>query len=122
MNITLDSKDGVTVLRLREERLDAHNSQAFKEYLLRLLENGAKGLILDLSDVRFVDSSGLGALLSGHKNAGLREARLALSGVQARVQSMFELTRLHRVFEIHPTVEDALAFGTEGMPHERKPD
>jgi anti-sigma B factor antagonist len=122
MNITLDSKDGNTVLRLREERLDAHNSQEFKEYLLRQLENGAKGLILDLSDVRFVDSSGLGALLSGHKNANLREVRLALSGVQARVQSMFELTRLHRVFEIHPTVEDALAFRTGGMPHEPKPD
>jgi anti-sigma B factor antagonist len=122
MNITLDSKDGIAVLRLHEERLDAHNSQEFKDYLLRSLENGAKALVLDLSEVRFVDSSGLGALLSGHKNAGLREGRLALSGVQARVQSMFELTRLHRVFEIHPTVEDALAFGTGGTPHEPKPD
>jgi len=122
MNITLDSKDGCTLLKLHEERLDAHNSQEFKDYLLRLLESGQKALVLDLSDVRFVDSSGLGALLSGHKNAGLREGRLALAGVQARVQSMFELTRLHRVFEIHPTVEDALAFGTGGTPHEPKPD
>lgn len=122
MNITLDNKEDLTVLRLHEERLDAHISQEFKEYLLRLLENGAKALILDLSEVRFVDSSGLGALLSGHKNAGLREGRFALSGVQARVQSMFELTRLHRVFEIHPTVEAALVGGAGGTPHEPKPD
>jgi len=120
MNITLDNKDDLTVLSLHEERLDAHNSQEFKDYLLRLLEGGAKALVLDLSDVRFVDSSGLGALLAGHKNAGLREGRFALSGVQERVQSMFELTRLHRVFEIHSSVEDALASGAGGTPHEPK--
>jgi anti-sigma B factor antagonist len=122
MNITLDSKDDITLVRLHEERLDAHISQEFKEYLLHLLENGSKALVLDLSEVHFVDSSGLGALLSGHKNAGLREGRFALSGVQARVQSMFELTRLHRVFEIHPTVEAALANGAGGATHAPKPD
>lgn len=115
MNITLDNKDDATVLCLHEERLDAHNAQEFKDYLLHLLEDGAKTLVLDLSEVRFVDSSGLGALLSGHKNACLREGRFALSGVQARVQSMFELTRLHRVFEIQPSVEEAvLAFDSGG--------
>lgn len=122
MNISLDSKDEATVLHLHEERLDAHISQEFKEYLLRLLENGAKTLVLDLSEVRFVDSSGLGALLSGHKNASLREGRFALAGVQARVQSMFELTRLHRVFEIHPGLEAALGGGGGGQAHEPKPD
>jgi len=120
MNITLDNKEDLTVLRLHEERLDAHNSQEFKDYLLRLLEGGSKALVLDLSDVHFVDSSGLGALLAGHKNAGLRDGRFALSGVQDRVRSMFELTRLHRVFEIHQSVEEALAGGA-GTSHEQKP-
>ena len=76
MNITLENKDGSTLLRFHEERLDAHNSKELKDYLLELMEKGSKKLILDLSEVRFVDSSGLGALLSGHKNAGLREGRL----------------------------------------------
>ncbi len=122
MNITLENKDGTTLLKFYEERLDAHNSQELKDKLLQLLENGVKVLVLDLSEVRFVDSSGLGALLSGHKNATLREGRLVLAGVQTRVQSMFELTRLHRVFEIYPRVEDALASGAGGTPHEPKPD
>jgi anti-sigma B factor antagonist len=122
MNITLDNKDGSTVVRFHEERLDAHNSKELKDYLLQLLDNGAKKLILDLSEVRFVDSSGLGALLSGHKNAGLREGRFALVGVQSRVQSMFELTRLTRVFDIYPRVEDALANGAGGTPHDPKQD
>jgi anti-sigma B factor antagonist len=122
MNITLDNKDGSTVVKFHEERLDAHNSKELKDYLLELLDNGAKKLILDLSEVRFVDSSGLGALLSGHKNAGLRDGRFALVGVQARVQSMFELTRLTRVFDIYPGVEDALANGAGGTPHDPKQD
>jgi anti-sigma B factor antagonist len=108
MNITLENLNGTSILRLHEERLDAHNSQEFKEKLLRLPEGGG-AVVVDLSEVRFVDSSGLGVLLSGHKNARLRDGRFALVGVQARVQSMFELTRLHRVFEIHSTVDDALA-------------
>ena len=122
MNITLDNKDGSTVVRFHEERLDAHNSKELKDYLLELLDNGAKNLILDLSEVRFVDSSGLGALLSGHKNAGLRDVRFALAGVQSRVQSMFELTRLTRVFDIYPGVEDALANRTGETPHDSKQD
>ena len=122
MNITLVNKDGSTLLKFHEERLDAHNSKELKDYLLERLENGEKELILDLTEVRFVDSSGLGALLSGHKNAGLREGRFALTGVQSRVQSMFELTRLTRVFEIYPGVEDALANRAGETPHDSKQD
>ena len=118
MNITLDNMDGSTLLKFHEERLDAHNSKELKDYLSTLLEDGAKSLILDLSEVRFVDSSGLGALLSGHKNAGLKNGRFALAGVQARVQSMFELTRLTKVFEIYPGVDDALANFTGETPHD----
>ncbi|MFM8331374.1 MAG: STAS domain-containing protein [Candidatus Methylumidiphilus sp.] len=121
MNITLDSQDGATLVRLHEERLDAHISQEFKDCLLRALEGSARAVVVDLSDVHFVDSSGLGALLAGHKNAGLRNGRFALSGVQERVQAMFELTRLHRVFDLYPTAADALHSGAGGTPHEPEP-
>ncbi len=109
MNISTEVRDGRTILSLREERLDAHNSGELRDYLLSQLEAGGQQLIIDLSGVSFIDSSGLGALLSGFKNANLRSGSFVLSGLQSRVQSMFELTRLHRVFEIFPTVEDALA-------------
>lgn len=68
-------------------------------------------LIIDLAQVRFIDSSGLGALLSGYKNAGLRSGSFVLAGLQPRVQSMFELTRLHRVFEIYASLQEALGSG-----------
>ena len=65
--------------------------------------------MIDLQDVRFVDSSGLGSLVSGFKNASARNGNLKLSGLQPQVKSMFELTRLHRVFEIFPGAEEAVA-------------
>lgn len=96
------------MLTLQEERLDAHNSGDLRDRILKLLENGDQNLVVDLAAVHFIDSSGLGALLSGYKNATLRSGTFVLSGLQPRVQSMFELTRLHRVFEIFPNVEAAL--------------
>lgn len=100
MNLEVDRGDERAVLLVKEERVDAHNSGELKACLLELLEKNVNVLAIDLSEVRFIDSSGLGALLSGYKNANLRHARLVLVGVQPRVQSMFELTRLHHVFEI----------------------
>jgi anti-sigma B factor antagonist len=109
MQILTDQHEGKTVLRLKEERLDAHNSGDLRDAILKLLEAGTSHLVIDLTDVRFIDSSGLGALLSGYKNASLRSGTFVLAGLQPRVQSMFELTRLHRVFDIYPNVEDALS-------------
>jgi anti-sigma B factor antagonist len=109
MNITTESREDRTVVKLGEERLDAHNSGELRDRILGLLEAGGQQLVVDLSGVSFIDSSGLGALLSGYKNANLRSGSFVLAGLQPRVQSMFELTRLHRVFEIFPTLEDALA-------------
>ena len=109
MNINISDKGGTTLLEVRDERLDAHNSGDFKNEMLSLFEEGKNQLVVDLKDVRFIDSSGLGALVSGYKNASARNGNLKLSSLQPQVKSMFELTRLHRVFEIYPGSDEALA-------------
>jgi len=96
------------VVYVKEERLDANNSEELKAELVRIFEGGSKDLIVDLKEVRFIDSSGLGVLVSGFKNASTRQGTIKLSGLQTQVKSMFELTRLHRVFDIFTTVDDAL--------------
>jgi len=108
MNIKTESNRGVIVVFVREERLDANNSEELKSELNRLFEIGTKDVIVDLKEVRFIDSSGLGVLVSGFKNASTRQGTIKLSGLQTQVKSMFELTRLHRVFDIYATVDDAL--------------
>ena len=101
MNLNLEKINGCSVLFIQEERIDAHNSGELKEYILHLIEQGENTIIVQLGHVRFIDSSGLGALLSGYKNAAAKSGKLALSNVQPQVLSMFELTRLNRVFEIY---------------------
>lgn len=108
MNLYMEKKNDVTILYVREERLDAHNSGDLKAEMARLYEGGEKNLLVELKDVRFIDSSGLGALVSGFKNAISHQGNLKLASLQPQVKSMFELTRLHRVFEIFGSAAEAL--------------
>ena len=108
MQVKIEANGAVRVIYVKEERLDAHNSDELKAELNRLFDSGIKDLLIDLKEVRFIDSSGLGVLVSGFKNASARQGSLKLSGLQSQVKSMFELTRLHRVFDIFQTVDDAL--------------
>ena len=107
MQLKTEEIEDIVLIEIQEERMDAHNSGTFKEQMLALFDEGKCKLIIDLSAVRFVDSSGLGALVSGFKNASAREGSLKLCGLQPQVRSMFELTRLHRVFEIFGSVDEA---------------
>ena len=107
MNLVIGQRNGKTVISVEEERVDAHNSSELKERILKVLNDGTHSLIIDLGKVEFIDSSGLGALLSGYKNANLQSSAFALAGLKPRVQSMFELTRLHRVFDIYAGLREA---------------
>lgn len=108
MNLLSEEKNGVLVITVHEERLDAHNSGDLKLEMQRIFEEGKKNLLVDLKEVRFIDSSGLGALVSGFKNATSHHGTMKLSSLQPQVKSMFELTRLHRVFEIFGTAPEAV--------------
>ena len=106
MNLDISEQKKLVVIAIKEERLDAHNANDLKAELLALFDQGKKNILIDLQDDRFIDSSGLGALVSGFKNAITNQGSLKLASLQPQVKSMFELTRLHRVFDIFPTPAD----------------
>jgi len=108
MNLQTEIKNDIVIIYVKEERLDAHNSGELKIEVQKLFAEGKKNVLIDLKDVRFIDSSGLGALVSGFKNAISNQGNLKLSTLQSQVRSMFELTRLHRVFEIFASTSEAL--------------
>jgi anti-sigma B factor antagonist len=112
MDLNLEKINGYSVLTIQDERIDAHNSGELKDYLLQMIEGGDNQIIVQLGHVRFIDSSGLGALLSGNKHIIAKSGRLALANIQKQVLSMFELTRLNRVFEIYADLNEA--FSNEG--------
>lgn len=107
MNLNREKIKGCNVLFIQEEQIDAHNSGELKEAILHLIEQGEVNIIVQLARVRFIDSSGLGALLSGYKNAAVKSGRLAITNMQPQVLSMFELTRLNRVFDIYTDLNEA---------------
>jgi anti-sigma B factor antagonist len=69
---------------------------------------GPRPIVLDLSDVEFMDSSGLGVLVGAHKEAAARGGALLLAAPGSRVHKVLKITKLHKVFAVHETVEQAV--------------
>lgn len=82
------------------DRLDAASSRDFKRQVDAIWSNDVISVDFDFSTVDFIDSSGVGALLGVYKRLPNETGRVRLSNVTAPVQSVIELLRLHRIFEI----------------------
>lgn len=107
MKLTYTQHDTVGVVHIADTRLDASIAIQFKETFRTHTAEGGD-VILDLSDVAFLDSSGLGAIVAVYKALG--EGRhMALTGLQPPVQKVMMLTRMNAVFAIFPTLDAALA-------------
>ncbi len=103
-----DRREGrLLVAKVLDSRLDAKIAHEFKERMANLIEQGAKSVVLDLSNVDFIDSSGLGAIVSSLKVLG-RRGDFAISGTSETVNTMFRLTRMDKVFRIFNTEDEAI--------------
>ena len=100
-------KDRPNVLPLEGE-IDLHVSPGIAEALHGMIEKKPKQLVVDLSRVTYVDSSGLAVLIEGMQNVEEYGGQFALAGLQETVRSIFEIARLDQVFHIFPTVDAAL--------------
>ena len=94
-------------VRVREPRLDASKALDFKEKMRELIQQGHRTILLNLGEVEFMDSSGLGALVSSLKMLG-RGGKLALCEIQEPVRALLRTTRLDRVFPIFASQEQGL--------------
>ncbi len=110
MQIEVASDRGTTIVRPTSDRLDIEVAAEFRGKLLSLIDAGNRQLVVDLNDVSFIDSSGLGALVSALKTLkrsnGVGDVRLAR--VRAPVVSLLEIIRLNRVFTSYDSVEQAV--------------
>jgi anti-sigma B factor antagonist len=107
MNIDTKQVDEVLVVKPAEKRLDAKVAVSFKESMVNFINSGSNLIVLDLSDVEFVDSSGLGAIVSSLKVLG-RKGDIVISGVGSSVLQMFSLTRMDKVFKMFPSQDEAV--------------
>ena len=110
----------VLVARVLDNRIVAEVAPRFKHQLIDYISEGNRAIVLDMRAVNFIDSSGLGALVSSLKAIG-NDGDLVLSGAGGTVASMFKLTRMDKVFRMFGTTEEAVAAlsfdgGVQGEP------
>ncbi len=103
--VTETTQTGQTV-RVLESRIDAAVAIRFKEEMREATDGGHGPVVLDLSQVEFLDSSGLGAVVAVMKILA-PERRLELAGLTPSVAKVFRLTRMDSVFTIHQTAPTA---------------
>ena len=99
MLMETDMVNEMFLVRVKEDRLMANKAAEFRTTIADFVEAGNTKLVLDLSEVKFLDSSGLGAIVSIRKMVGTGGS-LVLCGLTEQVRSVFRLTRMDTVFEI----------------------
>ena len=108
MEITVREEGNVTILNLNG-RLDLATGWTLKEQIKKLFEKEKTSIHINLSEVEFINSSGLGVLVSIMKETRLKKGRLTLSNLASYVQEIFEITQLSHIFEIFVTEKEAIS-------------
>jgi anti-sigma B factor antagonist len=110
MDLGLDvtEHDGITVLAVRGE-VDVYTAPRLREKLVELVSQGKYRIVVDLENVDFLDSTGLGVLVGGLKRLRSHDGDLSLVCTQHRILKVFEITGLTKVFSIRDSVDAAVA-------------
>jgi anti-anti-sigma factor len=112
MNITTSHIGSVVVLRLNEPRLTYPMLSDFASTATNLIGGGQKRLVVDISNIGYVDSAAIGCLMDLYRQATAAGGTLKLAGVQKRVETMLSMTGAHNFLEVHADQASALkSFG-----------
>lgn len=107
MQMSSSHAGNALVITVEESRIDAAVAMQFKDRMKVMAGNRPRQVVLDLTQVEFVDSSGLGSIVGSMKSLG-RGRRLDLVGLSPAVEKVFRMTRMDSVFQIFPTVDAAV--------------
>lgn len=107
MELSTTTEDHLRIVSVTNDRIDAAVAIEFKDAMRAETDGGPKTVILDLSKVNFIDSSGLGAIVASMKHMG-QDRTLALAGLTPTVDKVFRLTRMDSVFSLFSTLDGAL--------------
>ena len=107
MELKSQQNGTMQIVSVHSARIDAAVAIEFKDAMRQATDSGSPIVILDLSEVDFIDSSGLGAIVASMKHMG-RDRSVVLSGLTPTVDKVFRLTRMDSVFGVFPTLQNAL--------------
>ena len=108
MKFSIDKQEKHLVFKLQEEKLDSTFSPNIKSEFVTLNAEGHGNIVFDLSETKYIDSSGLSSILVANRLCDNLGGRLALAGVNEHVMKLFKISQLDTVITILPTVEEAI--------------
>ncbi|MGB5894875.1 MAG: STAS domain-containing protein [Ignavibacteriaceae bacterium] len=108
MKIKISEKYDAVIIILKGNVMGGEDTKNFNETLHKLIEDGKKNIIIDVSHVKFMNSSGLGMLIGGLTTVKKTEGRLILAGVTEKIESLLIITKLITIFETSDNVDDAV--------------
>jgi len=112
LNIKEKRSDGVVVLALYGQVKLGEESTKLRSHIKDVLAAGAKQLVLDLAGVSYIDSAGLGTLVSGYSTSRNQGATMKLANLTTKVHEQLQITKLVTVFDVLGSVEEAVkSFG-----------
>jgi len=109
MKIKKNPQDDVMVLELSGKIMGGPDFEKFKDEVTTVVDGGFKKVILDLSGVPWINSTGLGILITGYHSIKAAEGVLKICAVKERVLSIFYISQLQNIFDVYETREEALA-------------
>ena len=109
MNILIESHDDIKIVRIKEERLVYAMLSSFFSEVSSVIEGGTKKLVLDMTDVSYIDSASVGCLMDIYRSMAEGEGTIKLVGLQERVETMVSMTGLQNFMEIFRDESAALA-------------
>jgi anti-anti-sigma factor len=104
------NRDNIATIESHVEKLDALHAPDLKSELVQVAKEGTKHIVLDLSESRYCDSSGLSAVLIGNRLCRDAEGKFVLAGLQASVEKLIQISQLDRVLTIVPTASEGYDF------------
>jgi anti-sigma B factor antagonist len=114
MKIKEREVDGVTILDVSGKIMGGPDSELFNSTLKSLIHQGKSRVVVDLAKVTWVNSTGLGILISGYTTLKRNEGEMKLLNVSDRIESIFMVTKLHSVFETYKSEDEAVqSFATD---------
>lgn len=108
MKTKLVEKYNAVVIELKGNVMGGEDTKEFTETLHKLIDEGKKNVIVDLSGVKFMNSSGLGMLISGLTTMKRAEGQFKLANVTDKIESLLIITKLITIFESYESVDEAV--------------
>jgi anti-sigma B factor antagonist len=108
LEVETEKRDRWNVISLRGE-IDVYTAPRLRQALIDLVEGDATDILVDMTRVDFLDSTGLGVLVGGLKRVKAKDGSLEIVATQDKILKIFEITGLSKVFPIHESVDAAVS-------------